>query len=112
MIMEKEIYYVGFPGVEMMTHAKPVPFEVLEVSKDTLRIRLLEDCPTEEGFSEEDLPRSMQEFTIKNSLRNGDSLIDRLRSGGVAPYYTSEGKHADDYFAGTLFGYDPSKRNP
>jgi|SRR3989338_7876596 len=109
--MESEIYYVAFPGVGMATtRVPPVPFQVLQVHSDYLRIKLLEACPSIEDIEEDSLPSAGQEFTITNRLRNGDSLIDRLRSGGVAGFYTSQGKKPEDNFAGTLFGYNPSKQ--
>ena len=110
--MGKEIYYVGFPGEQMMTHREPVPFEVLQVADTYLRIKLLKSCPPIDGeaIPEDDPLSAGREFTIKNRLRNGDSLIDRLRSGGVAGFYTSDGEKPEDHFAGTLFGYDPSQK--
>ncbi len=106
--MMAEVYYVGFPSVGMATNRRPVPFEVLEVSANYLRIKLRESCPPIEGIEEDGLPSAGQEFNIKNRLGDGDSLIDRLRSGGVVGFYTSKGEKPEDYFTGTLFGYNPS----
>ena len=105
--MTHEIYYVGFPGDQMLTIRDPVSFEVLKVTNDYLRIKLLESCPLVDGIEEEGLPSAGDEFRIKNHLRNGNSLIDHLRSGKVAGFYTSEGEKPEDFFAGTLFGYNP-----
>lgn len=100
--MVDEIYQVAFPHPEMMAHREKVPFCVLEVGEEYLQIRLLESCPTIKGFEEEGLPQADQEFRIVNKTRKGDSLIDLLRDGAVAPFYTSE--VGEDYFAGTFFG--------
>lgn len=111
--MTPKIYYVGFPA-QMMTHRELVPFEVLEETDTTLRIKLLGDCPTLEGITEEDLPKAGDEFRIKNTYRtNGQEvkLTDYLRAGRFAPWYRCGEKEGEgvDYFSGAIFPADHTK---
>lgn len=127
MMMGREIYYLsGYPF-------KPAPFEVLKVTDETLTVKFLENLELSQSgkelFSRLDADsnnrvnnymssRAGKEFTIPNRCVNGDSLIERLRSGGVAPYYSSSrignarglNIAVEDNFCGNLFGYDPSKK--
>ena len=107
--MVNEIYYIGFPGAGMMTHGELVPFEVLEENEKTLRIRLLEDEPTLEGLTEDDLHKAGEEFTIQNQYR-AVKLTDHLRTGGIAPWYVSKGSKPEDHFSGCIFPTNHQKK--
>lgn len=112
--MDKEIFYVSFPGMMMMTHQTPIPFEVVKEYDRAVRIRLLEDEPLIEGYEDLGSSPAGTEFVIARSAGRATQydLLDVLRKGNVAPYYISREDLSCDppieNFAGTFFGYNPN----
>lgn len=106
---KQRIFYIGFPDVQMMSHRRPVPFEVLEENNTTLTVKILEDVPClGEGLeAETDVPKAGQEFRISRLDRGRRDILNQLRSGNVVPYYVDklEDPNKEFYFSGTLFPY-------
>lgn len=111
---KQRIFYIGFPSMAMMTHRKPVPFEVLEENDETLTVKILEDVPClGEGLEAEiDVPKAGQEFRISRSHRGRRDILNELRSGNVVAYYADKLDYPNKefYFTGTLFPYNPNKK--
>ncbi len=110
---KQKIFYIDFRSA-LSSYKRAVPFEILEENDKTLTVKLLEDVQClEEGLeAETDIPKAGQEFRISRLHRQKKDILDELRFGNVVAYYGDRLEHPgkEFYFTGTLFPYNPNKK--
>ncbi len=113
--MSKEIFYLGFPGVQMGTHREPIRFEVVEEYDRAVRIRLLDDEPPMHLFEDLEYRKAGDGVVIASTYTLGveRNLLEILRDRSVTGFYRCK---ADDTheppiedFAAVFFGFRPGE---